>query len=65
MDKRNNDNRSYEEIKAGWEKNGLVFGRLMSEDEKRQAQKYIDEKDAKRKRKEEKQIEKEMRGMFF
>lgn len=62
MDKKNNDNRSYKEIKAGWEKNGLVFGRLMSEDEKRQAQKYIDEKDAKIKRKEEKQIEKEMRN---
>lgn len=64
MDKRKNDNRSYEEIKAGWEKDGLVFGRLMSEDEKRQSGKYINERNEKIKKKERRKADKEFDRSF-
>ena len=52
------DNRTYEEIRAGWEKNGLVFGKLMSKSEQREAQKKISEDARKR---ESKRTKKEMR----
>ena len=58
MEQRDNDNRSYEEIRAGWEKNGLVFGKLMSKSEQREAQKKISEDARKR---ESKRTKKEMR----
>lgn len=58
MEKRKNDNRSYEEIRAGWEKNGLAFGKLMSKSEQQEAQTKISEEARKR---ESKGIKKEMR----
>lgn len=63
MDKRNDD-RSYEEIKAGWEKNGFVLGRLMSEDERQQSQKYIDEINEKIRKKELRKADKEFERSF-
>lgn len=52
------DNRTYEEIRAGWEKNGFHLGKLMSKSEQREAQKKISEEARKR---ESKGIKKEMR----
>lgn len=52
------DNRTYEEIRAGWEKNDFHLGKLMSKTEQREAQKKISDEARKR---ESKRIEKEMR----
>ena len=51
------DNRTYEEIRAGWEKNGFHLGKLMSKSEQREAEKKIYEKARKR---ESKGMKKEM-----
>lgn len=51
------DNRTYEEIRAGWEKNGFHLGKLMSKSEQWEAQKTISEEAKKR---ESKGIKKEM-----
>ena len=58
MEQKNNDNRTYEEIRAGWEKDGLVIVKLMSNSEQRETQKRIDDEAHKA---EYKRIEKEMR----
>lgn len=52
------DNRTYEEIRAGWEKNGFHLGKLMSKNEQQEAQKRISEEARKR---ESKGMKKEMR----
>ena len=52
------DNRTYEEIRAGWENNGFHLGKLMSKAEQQEAQKRISKEARKR---ESKGMEKEMR----
>lgn len=52
------DNRTYEEIRAGWEKNGFHLGKVMSKPEQQEAQKRISEEARKR---ESKGMKKEMR----
>ena len=59
MDKRYNDNRTFEEIRAGWKKNGFVIGKLMSESETSEAQKQIEKVNEKIHLKKRKRLDKE------